>query len=114
MDYSIFHFFITLTSMNTMKATTMKVINATRGSRVSIKCVGGCRLRSATIVRARTQSLTALFATRRLPLGAMIEVRITKVRAIGRYFRYTFTSTEVRSTECRISLAGKLTRCASG
>jgi hypothetical protein len=92
----------------------MRVINATRGSRVSIKCVRGCRLRSATILRARTQSLTALFAARRLPLGAVIEVRITMVRAIGRYFRYTFTSTEVRSTECRISLAGKLTRCASG
>ena len=63
-------------------------IHAERGSTVQVRCRGrGCPARAQSI-RARSRVVRFERFSRELPAGAVLEVFVTKRRAVGRYVRY--------------------------
>lgn len=81
------------------------------GSRVRVRCLRGCSVRSAFVARTRTKDLTALFRGLVLRRGAVISVTVTRAGAIGRYVRWTLGARGVATTRCRVSERGALVRC---
>ncbi len=96
---------------------TFTVLNVLRDDRVSIRCVRGCTLKRSVLATGSRVSFGALFRTRRLPVGAVIETRTTSEGAIGRSIRVTVikrgTGLGVTRKECRIQLKGRLTNCVT-
>ena len=68
------------------------------GATVTVRCRGtGCPFKSRRIARnARGQAVaTRAFAGRRLRIGAVVQVRITKPGAIGRVVTFTVRAKKV-------------------
>ena len=62
-----------------------------------MRCSRGCRHQRLT-VRAERTDLTS-FRRRFMPVGAAIEVRVTKPGQIGTYTRFTVSAGNVTSTD---------------
>ncbi len=93
------------------------VLNVLRDDRVSIRCVRGCALKRSVLAAGTRVSFGPLFRKRRLPVGAIVETRITSEGAIGRSIRVTVTKRGtgigVTRKECRIQRTGRLTNCVT-
>jgi hypothetical protein len=97
----------------TAQVLNLTVLNVARGARVDIRCRRGCTLRRVAVATRRTVSFSALFRNRRLAVGTIIEIRVTRPGWIGRYFRYAIRARGVVGVECPISTTGKLLRCSA-
>jgi hypothetical protein len=75
----------------------LRVGDAPTGARVDVRCSRGCRHQRLT-VRAKRTDLKS-FHRRFMPVGAAIEVRVTKRGQIGTYTRFTVSAGNVTSTD---------------
>jgi hypothetical protein len=75
----------------------LRVSDAPSGARVDVRCSRGCRHQRLTVRAAHTE-LTS-FRRRFMPVGAAIEVRVTKPGQIGTYTRFTVSAGNVTSTD---------------
>jgi hypothetical protein len=75
----------------------LRVSDAPTGARVDVRCSRGCRHRRVT-VRSELTDLRS-FHARFMPVGAAIEVRVTKRGQIGTYSKFTVSAGNVTSTD---------------
>ena len=75
----------------------LRVSDAPAGARVDVRCSRGCRRRRVT-VRGRLTDLRS-FHRRFMPVGAAIEVRVTKPGQVGTYTKFTISAGNVTSTD---------------
>jgi hypothetical protein len=92
---------------------TLQVI-APKGSRVSFRCTA-CRVKRASFKQPNKPRslLRYLPAGRRLPVGAVITVRMTARKTLGRYVRFTIRANKApRVVDTCLSSRGKLRKCS--
>jgi hypothetical protein len=75
----------------------LRVSDAPAGARVDVRCSRGCRRQRVT-VRGRLTDLRS-FHRRFMPVGAAIEVRVTKHGQVGTYTKFTVSAGNVTSTD---------------
>jgi hypothetical protein len=75
----------------------LEVSGAPKGGRVDVRCSRGCRHQRLT-VRSRVTRVRS-FRGRFMPVGATIEIRVTKPSYIGAYRKFTVSAGDVNSTD---------------
>jgi hypothetical protein len=75
----------------------LRVSEAPEGARIDVRCSRGCRRQRVTVRSGRTE--LRFFHRRFMPVGAAIEVRVTKHGQIGTYSKFTVSAGNVTSTD---------------
>jgi hypothetical protein len=102
-----------------IRVLSMRVLGAPVAAKIAVSCrKGNCRLPLINGTRVRTRisrgkpvNLASIFSRQVLRPGVTIEVRITKPGFLGRFFRFTFSRTNVKTLQCQITLAGRTRKC---
>jgi hypothetical protein len=102
-----------------IRVLSMRAVGAPAGAKIAVSCRrGNCRLPLVNGTRVRTRisrgrpvNLAGIFSRQVLRPGVTIEIRITKPGYLGRFFRLTFSRTNVRTLQCQITLAGRTRKC---
>ncbi len=102
-----------------IRVLSMRAVGAPAGAKIAVSCRrGNCRLPLVNGTRVRTRvsrgrpvDLASIFSRQVLRPGVTIEVRITKPGYLGRFFRLTFSRTNVKTLQCQITLAGRTRKC---
>ena len=91
----------------------LRITGAPNGARITVRCSGGgCRMAPALRTsKGAAVNLQGLFANKTLRPGLVIDIRVRQSGFIGRFFRFTFSKTGVKTVQCDIDAAGKNSRC---
>jgi hypothetical protein len=101
-----------------IRVLSMRVLGAPGGTRIVVSCrKGNCRLPLLNGSRTRTRTsqgrpveLAGIFSRLVLRPGVVIEIRMTRSGLVGKFFRFTFTRTAVRTLECEL-VGGTTRKC---
>jgi hypothetical protein len=91
----------------------LRVTGAPSGARITVRCSGGgCTLPvTLRVSNGAAVNLQGLFARKVLRPGLVIDIRVRKSGFTGRFFRFTFSKTGVKTVQCDINAAGANSKC---